>query len=57
MLKFDDGTQQRDSVCVCMPNHTDGDNSRLLARASQQTLMFGSKQNASGALPLDLQEL
>ena len=57
MLNFDDGTQQRDSVCVCMPNHIDGDNSRLLARASQQTLMFGSKQNASGALPLDLQEL
>lgn len=44
-------------VCECMPNHTDGDNSSLLSRPTQQTLMFGNKQNVSGALPLDLQEL
>lgn len=49
---FDDGIQQRDCVFVCvwMPNHADWDKSGLLAKATQHTVMFESKQDMSGIL-------
>lgn len=44
-------------LCVCLPNHADRDNSSLHAKASQHTLMFGSKQDMSASLHWDSQEL
>lgn len=48
MILYNKGTL---FVCVCVPNHVDWD---MHVKSTQNTLMFGCKQDVSGMLSLDL---
>lgn len=55
---FGDGVQQRESLCVFVPDYGSLDRNSLHAKTIQHILiMFGSKQDVSGVLHLDLHEL